>query len=143
MTLVKYNRPERDLFSTRFNDILDEFFGRNNENYSQDTFMPSVDISENETEFHVSAELPGMEKDDISVDLENGRLTIQGERRFEEKEENENYHRIESRYGKFNRSFYLPDTVDEDNITATYKNGVLNITIGKNKEKVKKQIEIA
>ncbi|MTI86743.1 MAG: Hsp20/alpha crystallin family protein [Balneolaceae bacterium] len=142
MALVKYNRPNNDLFSRKFNDIVDEFFN-NSTNFRNDSFMPIVDISETETEFEVSAELPGMKKEDIEVNLENGRLTLSGERNMETEQEEKNYHRVESRYGKFSRSFYLPDTIDEDNIKAQYQDGVLNITIGKNSEKVKKQIEIA
>lgn len=140
MALIKYNRPNTDLFSKSFNDIVDEFF--NDERYRRDSFIPSVDISEDEEQFMISASLPGMKKDDISIDLENGRLSISGERKMENEEKSKNYHRVESQYGSFSRSFYLPDTIDEDSVEATYENGMLNISIQKSKEKVKKQIEI-
>ncbi len=141
MTLLRYNRPNRDVFSKNFSDIMDEFF---NDVVSQrsNSFVPGINISETEEQFEVSVELPGMSKDDIDVSLDNGRLTISGERKFEDKEEGKTYHRVETRYGSFNRSFQLPDNVDEESINATYDNGVLNITIDKSRDKVKKQIEI-
>jgi HSP20 family protein len=141
MALIKYSRPNVDLHSKNFSDILDEFFNESL-NYRRDSFMPSVDISETETEFEVSVALPGMNKEDISVDLDNGHLSISGERKFEQEEEGKNYHRVESKFGSFNRSFQLPDSIDEESIEAKYENGVLNITIAKREEKVKKQIKI-
>lgn len=143
MALIKYSRPSTDLFSRGFNDIIDEMFNANNGmNYRQDSFMPNVDIAESESQFEISAELPGLKKDAISVDLENGRLTISGERKLENEEEGKNYHRVESSYGAFTRSFHLPDSIDEESINATYTDGVLNITIQKQEEKIKRQIEI-
>lgn len=139
---MKYSRPNIDLHSKNFSDILDEFFNESL-NYRKDSFMPSVDISETEKEFEVSVALPGMKKEDINVDLENGRLSISGERKFENEENNKNYHRVESGFGSFSRSFQLPDTIDEDSIAAKYEDGVLNITIEKSEEKVKKQIKIS
>jgi len=106
MSLIKYSRPSTDLFSRRFNDIVDEMFNTNNGmNYRQDSFMSNVDIAESETQFEISAELPGLKKDAISIDLENGRLTISGERKFENEEEGKNYHRVESSYGTFTVRF--------------------------------------
>lgn len=142
MALIKYNRPSRDLFSTNFNDLVDEFFN-GSRNYRTDHFMPSVDIAEDEKQFEVSVVLPGMKKEDIKVDLENGRLNIRGERKMNKEEDGKNYYRVESSYGTFSRTFYLPDSVDEDSIEAKYEDGVLNITIQKSEDKVKKQIEIA
>lgn len=141
MTLINYKRPNTNLQNQRFSDILDEFF--NDINTRTDSFTPSVDISETEKEFEVSVALPGMKKDDINVDLDNGRLTISGERKFEDEEKGKNFHRVESRFGSFTRSFQLPDSIDENSISAKYDNGVLNITIAKSEEKVKKQIEIS
>lgn len=142
MTLVRYNRPNRDLMSKNFSDIMDEFFNdavRSN----RDTFVPGIDISETDDQFLISAELPGMEKDDIEISLENRNLTISGERKFEKKEDGKKFHRVETRYGSFNRSFQLPDNVDEESIEATYENGLLNISIDKAEDKVKKKIEIS
>ncbi len=142
MALIKYTRPSSDLFSRNFNDIVDEFFNHKSSNYKRDNFMPSVDVSETETQFEVSVELPGLKKEDISVNLEKGRLTISGERKFENKEEGKNFHRVETQYGKFSRSFYLPDSIDESSISAKYDAGILSITINKSEEEAKKQIEI-
>jgi len=142
MALIKYNQPSTDLLSRTFNDIIDEFFNDTSE-YRSNGFVPSVDISETEKQFEISAQLPGMEKDDINIDLENGRLTISGERELKKEKDGKNYHRVETQFGKFSRSFYLPDSVDEDTIKANYKDGVLNITIDKNEEKVKKQIKVS
>ena len=141
MALVRYNRPNTDVFSRSFNDFVDEFF--NIGEYRKDNFMPSVDVSETETQFLVSVELPGIKKEEINVDLEKGRLTVSGERKFQNEEEGKNYHRLETKYGKFSRSFYLPDSIDEETIAAKYEDGILNITINKSEDKVKKQIEIA
>ena len=143
MALIKYNRPNTDVFSRNFNDIVDEFFNNATSNYRKDNFMPSVDVSETDSQFEVSVELPGLKKEDINVDLEKGRLTISGERKFKNEEEGKNFHRVETQYGKFSRSFYLPDSIDENSIAAKYEDGILNITINKSEEKVKKQIEIA
>ncbi|MEQ9309648.1 MAG: Hsp20/alpha crystallin family protein [Balneolaceae bacterium] len=143
MALIKYNRPNTDLFSRNFNDIVDEFFNNSATNYRKDNFMPSVDVTESDTQFEVSVELPGLKKEDINVDLEKGRLTISGERKSNKEEEGKNFHRIERQYGKFSRAFYLPESIDDESIIAKYEDGILNITINKSEEKVKKQIEIA
>ncbi|WP_020403322.1 Hsp20/alpha crystallin family protein [Gracilimonas tropica] len=142
MALINYTRPNVDLHSKRFSDILDEFFN-DSIRYKKDSFVPSVDISETENSFEISVALPGMKKEDISVDLDDGRLTISGERKFEKEDEGKNYHRLESGFGTFSRSFQLPDNIDESSIEAKYENGVLDITINKSEEKVKKQIKIA
>ncbi|SHE63385.1 heat shock protein Hsp20 [Fodinibius roseus] len=142
MTLARYNRSSDDLMSKRFSDIMDEFF---NEAVSarRNNFTPSIDISETDNQFLISAELPGMKKEDININLENSRLTISGERSFKKEEEGKKFHRVETRYGSFNRSFQLPDNVDEESIEASYEDGLLNISIDKDEEKVKKQIEIS
>lgn len=141
MTLVRYNRPNNNLMSKRFSDIMDEFF---NDAVStrRDNFVPGIDIAETDNQFEISAELPGMKKEDININLDNSRLTISGERTFKEEEEGKTFHRVETSYGSFNRSLQLPDNVDENSIKASYKDGLLNITIAKSEDKVKKQIEI-
>lgn len=141
MTLMKYNRPNGDVTSKRFSDIMDEFFNDVVSN-RRDSFIPGIDISETDNQYRISAELPGMKKEDIAVNLEKGRLTISGERSFEKEDEGETYHRVESQYGSFNRSFQLPDNVDEESIDATYEDGVLKIAVNKSEKEVKKQIEI-
>ncbi|MAO63966.1 MAG: heat-shock protein Hsp20 [Balneola sp.] len=142
MALINYTRPNTELQNKRFSDILDEFFN-DSLKYRKDSFIPSVDISETDNSFEIEVALPGMKKDDINIDLDNGRLTISGERTFENEESNKNYHRLESGFGSFSRSFQLPDSIDEESINAKYENGVLDITISKSEEKVKRQIEIS
>lgn len=142
MTLVRYNRPNRNVMSKNFSDIMDEFFN-DVVNTNRESFVPGIDISETDNQFLISAELPGMKKDDIDISLDNGRLTISGERKFEKEEEGKTFHRVETRYGSFNRSFQLPDNVDEESINAKYENGLLNISIDKAEDKVKKKIEIS
>jgi len=142
MSIIKYRRPNSEVFSRSYDDLFNEFF-TNSPTYKRDGFMPSVDVSETDTRFDLSVELPGLRKEDIHVDLEKGRLTISGERKFEKEEEGKNYHRIETQYGSFNRTFHLPDSIDEESVVAKYDNGILNITIEKSDNKVKKQIEIA
>ena len=92
---------------------------------------------------HITAHAPGLNKEDIGIRLEKGRVAISGERRFENKEKGKKYHRVESKYGSFERSLQLPDSVDEESISATYDSGLLNISIDKKEDKVKKQIEIS
>lgn len=142
MTLIKYNRPNSDLYSKRFSDIMDDFFSEA-VSARRDSFVPGIDISETDKQFLIAVELPGMERKDIDISLENGRLTVSGERKFEKEEEGKTWHKVENKYGSFARTFQLPDNVDEESIDAKYKNGVLNISINKSKEKAKKQIEIS
>lgn len=142
MTLLRrYSQSGNDMMNKRFSDIMDEFFN-DALNAGNGNFVPSIDISESDDQFLITAELAGMNKDDIDISLENGRLTISGERNFKQEEEGKTFHRVETKYGSFNRSFQLPDNVDEESVEASYENGLLNITIDKAENKVKKQIEI-
>lgn len=141
MTLIKYNQPDRDIFGRRFSDIMDEFF---NDAVAtrQKAFAPSIDISETDKQYMIDVEVPGMKKEDIDLNVENNTLTISGERKFEKEEDDKHYHRVESHYGTFSRSFTLPDNVNTDSINATYSNGILNITVDKSEQQMKKQIKI-
>ncbi|MCH7472823.1 Hsp20/alpha crystallin family protein [bacterium] len=105
-------------------------------------WSPAVDVAESDDSFVVMAELPGMKKEDISIELENNVLSLKGERRFETKEEGENYHSIERSYGSFCRSFKLPKNVEGDAISAEYKDGVLKVTLPKKEEVKPKKVEI-
>jgi len=106
------------------------------------TYAPRVDVVENKENFIVRAELPGMKKDDVKLTLENSVLTLSGEKRFDEKRDEDNFHLRESRYGKFERSFRLTDNIDRSNIVADYKDGVLTISLPKTKESQSKEIAI-
>ena len=106
-------------------------------------FVPTVNIREGEFAYHVDVDLPGVKKEDIKVDLNKGILTISGERKTKEEVKQEDYYKIETYFGKFSRSFTLPDNVDIENIEAKSDNGVLEIVIPKLKDDVsKKSIEI-
>ena len=109
---------------------------------STTTWSPAVDIFETEGEIVVKAELPGMDRKDIVLHMENNVLTLRGERRLEKETKEENYHRIERSYGGFSRSFTIPTTVDEQNISAEYKDGILRIVLPKKEQVKPKQIKI-
>lgn len=141
MTLIKYNQPQRDIFGKRFSDIMDEFF-TDAVATRRESFAPSIDISETDKQYIIDVEVPGIDKNDIDLNIENNTLTISGERKFEKKEDGKQYHRVETHYGTFSRSFTLPDNVDVDTINATYNNGILNITVDKSEQQMKKQIKI-
>ncbi len=95
-------------------------------------WSPSVDIGENDAEYIVKAELPEVKKGDIKVNVDDGTLTISGERKVEKEEKGTKYHRVERAYGSFERSFTLPDDTDSDKITSEYKDGILTVHLPKN-----------
>ncbi|MDO8357019.1 MAG: Hsp20/alpha crystallin family protein [Nitrospirota bacterium] len=105
-------------------------------------WVPSVDVSETDGEYQIKAEIPDVKKEDVKVTLEDGVLTIQGERKFEKEEKGKKYHRVERSYGSFVRSFTLPDLVDEANVKAEFKDGVLNLKLPKSEKVKSKAIEV-
>jgi HSP20 family protein len=105
-------------------------------------FMPPVDVYEDEHNITVQAELPGINEKDVDVRLENNVLTLSGERRMENEQKQENFHRVERSYGRFTRSFVLPSSADPERIHAQFENGVLKVTIAKREEAKPKQIKI-
>lgn len=111
-------------------------------NEAEGTWHPSVDISENENAFVLKAELPGVNREDINIDINNKTLTLKGEKKFEEKTEKENYVRVERSYGSFSRTFALSDKVDTENVKASYKDGVLEVTLPKREEAKPKEIKV-
>ncbi|HKJ33776.1 MAG TPA: Hsp20/alpha crystallin family protein [Balneolales bacterium] len=146
MKLTKYSPVSpaefMDLPNARFSDFLDEFFNDALARTDRDTFIPNVDISEDNDSYHIEVALPGLNKDDIKMDLKDRTLTISGERKFEKEKKDKRYHLMESGYGKFSRSFDLSDDVDKDSIDAQFKDGILYIDLKKTEEKVSKQIKI-
>lgn len=144
MTLVKFS-PARNLFNLRhdFDRFFDDVFRSDvpyPENYG--SVAPSINVEETDNEFKISAELPGMKKDDIKITFENNILSISGEKKAEQDYKDGNFHRYERNYGKFARTVGVPSGVKLDKIDAEYKNGVLNITIPKAEEAKPKEIEI-
>ena len=105
-------------------------------------WAPRVDISETDKEFVINAEIPEVKKEDVKVNVENGVLTLKGERKQEKEEKDKKFHRIERFHGSFCRSFALPDNIDEDKIDATFKDGMLKLTIPKTESKKPKTIEV-
>jgi HSP20 family protein len=131
-TLLRYNPtfPEFDELPTSLRLFQDSIARMLNEGGTR-PWTPSVDISETENELVLHVDVPGIRLEDIDVRLENGTLTVKGERKFEQASNNKGYHRMERSYGAFARSFSLPDTVDPDKIRAEYKDGVLTINVAK------------
>src|SRR5256714_5955089 len=146
MSITRYD-PFRDLRSLQdeVNRLFSTSLGRgfDDEGLSRGAWMPSVDIFENKDSIVLEAELPGMNREDFELTIENNVLTLRGERRFEKKDEGDNYHRVERSYGSFTRSFTLPQTVSSENANAEYKNGVLRVTLHKREEVKARRIEIA
>jgi HSP20 family protein len=129
--------PVRGLFERFFEDMdMAPFFS------DEKSFVPAFDISESDTEYVVTAELPGIEEKDLEVTLSEGILSVKGEKKHETEEKSETHHRVERRYGSFSRSFRIPDSVDSDKIDATFKDGVLKLSIPKSEEAEMKKIEI-
>jgi len=110
---------------------------------AKESGMPAVDVLEKDGNLVLRAELPGMEEKDFELKLDGNVLTLRGERKFEEKDEKDNYRRIESFYGSFSRSFTLPETADRDKIKADYKNGVLTVTVPQKPELKPREIPVS
>jgi len=106
------------------------------------SFVPAVDIYEDDKKVMLKLEVPGIEQKDLDVSVENNTLTVKGERKFEKEEKEENFHRIERRYGSFFRAFTLPSTVNTEDIHASYNAGVLKLELAKKPEAQPKQIKI-
>jgi HSP20 family protein len=147
MALVRWE-PFQDLLAIqeRMNRLFDETLqrtrSREEEDISAGLWAPPVDIYETENEIVLKAELPEIDQKDIEIKVEDNTLTIRGERRFDQETKKENYHRIERAYGKFSRSFSLPNTIDQEKIKASYKDGILKLVMPKKEEKKPKQITV-
>jgi HSP20 family protein len=123
--------------------LTDQLFrGWRGEAGEMQTFAPAVDIYEDENMITVQAQLPGVKVEDVHIDVENNVLTISGERKLEREEKREGYHRIESSYGSFTRSFVLPESADEEKVEASLSDGVLDVRIPKRPEAAPKRIEV-
>jgi HSP20 family protein len=139
---VKVFEPFRS-FKPFYSDFDSWFNGAANGPESEGVaWNPSVDVYETDNSYVLKADLPGIKKEDINLDVNNNTLTIKGDKIFEEKVEKDNYLRIERRYGSFSRSFTLSEKVDKENITANYKNGVLEVTLPKKEEAKPKEIKV-
>jgi HSP20 family protein len=124
---------------------MNSLFRDMNENESPVTtasFVPAVDVYEDDKKVMLKIEVPGMDEKDLDVSVENNTLTVKGERKFEKEEKEENFHRIERRYGSFYRAFTLPSTVNTENVQASYSAGVLKLELAKKPEAQPKQIKV-
>ncbi|MDX6610998.1 MAG: hypothetical protein QOD75_184 [Blastocatellia bacterium] len=145
MGIVRYD-PFRDLRSLQ--DEVNRLFTSNltrsfdDEGIARGAWSPSVDIYENKDHIVLEAELPGMNREDFDLSVENNVITLRGERHFEKKDDSDNYHRVERAYGSFTRSFTLPQTVTAEGANAEYRNGVLRVTLPKREETKARRIEI-
>jgi HSP20 family protein len=149
---VRHNQEQDTFLDLRgqMNRLFDEFFEGpfglspfSGESNLMGDFAPRLDISETNHDYTVSAELPGLEPEDINISLERNALMISGEKRAENEEKGKRYYRVERSYGSFQRSIPLPDEVDEDKIDATFKRGVLKVQIPKTKAAQRRSKHIA
>lgn len=139
MTMITRIDPFRELASL-FENFAESRTGKGE--LTAGSFVPAVDVYEDEHNLVLKLEVPGVNEEDLNIQAENNTLTVKGERSFEKEEKEENFHRIERRYGSFQRTFRLPNTVDSDKIDAHYDKGVLKITVAKKAEAKPKQIKV-
>lgn len=134
-----------DRIHARINEFFDEAFGRSRAyptSAATNAWYPPVDILESGDAYLIRAELPGMKKEDINLELRDGAVTLSGERKFDEPAAGVEYHRAERVAGKFFRSFYLPETIKHEEMRATYRDGILEIHVPKADEAQSRQIAI-
>jgi HSP20 family protein len=144
MRLIPYIRRTEAPISTRlFEEFFNDFPFNGSLPSARESWSPAVDILEKDGDLVLRAELPGMTEKQIELKLEGNTLTLKGERKPENEEKKNNYHRVESFYGSFMRVFRLPDTVDMEKISAEYKNGVLVITMPQKPEVKPREIQVS
>ena len=143
MAITRWD-PFRDVLSlqNRMNSLFQEFNRNDGDALTTAAFVPPVDIYEDEHKIVLKLEVPGLDEKDLDIQLENNVLTVRGERKFEKEEKEENFHRIERRYGSFYRSFTVPNTVNTENVKASYDAGVLRLELEKRAEAKPKQIKV-
>ncbi len=145
MTITRYN-PTRTMdfpaVPRSFSSLLDDFFNDVVTSDSGRLYVPSLDVYETDSHYHINLSLPGMKKDDINIDLQDRRLTVTGERREEVDEKNTKYHVREMRHGSFERSIMLPNNINQDKIEARFEDGILKLDVEKKEKQVNKQIKV-
>ena len=146
MTLVRWSDPFREFaqLQDRINRVFSNSYGQSDDGLlTSGTWAPPVDIYQTgDHEVVLKAELPDMTREDIDITVDNGTLTIRGEKKFSNEVKEESFHRIERRYGAFSRSFALPQTVDTGKVGAEYKNGVLTVRLPLREEAKPRQIKV-
>lgn len=138
MKLVRYNQLDSHLPVT-FSGMLDKFFS-DSMSVSLKQFTPAVDIVEDEKFYEIHLAVPGVGKSDFKINLLDGKLTVSGERKMEVKKEGRNFQSIETQFGNFSRSFFIPEDVLTEQIEASYEHGILKLTLPKKEKKVAKAI---
>ena len=146
MAIVRWSDPFKEFaqLQDRINRVFSETYGRGDEGLlTSGSWVPPVDIyQDGDSEVVLKAELPDLSRDDIDITVDNGTLTIKGEKKLSSEVKEEQFHRIERRYGAFSRSFSLPRTVDPSKVSADYKNGVLTIRLPLREEAKPRQIKV-
>lgn len=139
MSIVRF-KPVNDFAPASFSHLIDRFFNDSiaRTGGSAYSFVPKVDVLENEKGFEIHVAVPGMNKEDFKIDLNEKYLTISGERKYKNETKEQNFHSIETQYGSFSRSFTLPENVDANKIAASYTNGILEVNIPKDEKKALK-----
>lgn len=140
MSLIRYNTTLNDFVPTSFSNLIDRFFNdtMTRSGGSAYSFVPRVDIMENDKAYQIHVAVPGMNKEDFKIDLNENYITISGERKFTQEKNENNFHSVETQYGTFSRSFSLPDNINSAKISAKYVNGILEITVPKDEKKTLK-----
>lgn len=140
MSIVRYNTVLNDFVPTSFNHLVDRFFNESmgRSGGSAYSFVPKVDIIEDEKAFEIHLAVPGMSKEDFKIDLKDNQLTVSGERKFRNGVEEKNYRSVETQYGAFSKIFVLPENVNAERIEAKYNNGILELVVPKDEKKLLK-----
>ena len=147
MNIVKWD-PFKELedVSNRLNRIFGRFparAGSGQEMLTLADWSPSADITETDAAYLIKAEIPGVQKEDVKVTVQDGMLTMQGERKMEKDEKGKKFHHIERSYGSFVRSFRIPDDADENSVKAEFKDGMLSVTLSKSEKAKPKSINVS
>ena len=137
MSIIRYNA--NDFVPTSFSNLVDRFFNESMVRAGGSSFVPKVDIIENEKAFEIHFAVPGISKEDFNIELKENYLTVSGERKLSNEKKDKSFHSIETSYGSFSRSFSLPENVDGSKVQAKYNSGILELTIPKDEKKVLKQ----
>lgn len=136
MNLIRYRT--NDFTPTSFSNLVDQFFGDSVHRTGGSTFFPKTDVAETDKAFEIHLAVPGVNKEDFKLELNEKYLTISGERKFNEEKKEKNFHSVETYYGSFSRNFRVPENVDVSKISAAYVNGILEVTLPKDEKKALK-----
>jgi HSP20 family protein len=137
MSIIRYN--PNDFVPSTFSTLVDRLFNESLARSGGSVFTPKVDVIENDNAYEVQVAVPGLNKEDFKIEIDDNHLTVSGERKFTNEKKDKNFHAIETNYGSFSRSFTLPENADGAKVTAKYNNGILELVIPKDEKKILKQ----